>query len=288
MKPASFGYLRPSDVSETCAALAAHGEEARIIAGGQSLGAMLNMRLVTPSILIDINRIDALAQIEDAGEMIVTGALVRQTDALREPRIRNCVPLLAMALPHVGHYQTRNRGTLGGSVAHADPSAEIALVLATLDGEVDLRSRRRSRRLRAAEFFQSALITAREPDEMVVALRWPGIKAHTRCAFEEFSVRGGDYAIVAAACVTEYRADGRLARLRLGFGGCGEAPQIIEPRDAAGEILDDELATQIARDAAQKIECRGDLQGSAQYRRHLAFVLGRRVLAGAKRGEALS
>src|SRR5260221_802165 len=123
MKPTSFSYLRPDDANDAFRALARHGEDARIIAGGQSLAAMLNMRLVTPSVLIDVNRLDALTTIEDAGETIVTGALVRQADALIDPRIRSRVPLLAMALPHVGHYQTRNRGTLGGSVSHAAPSS---------------------------------------------------------------------------------------------------------------------------------------------------------------------
>jgi 2-furoyl-CoA dehydrogenase FAD binding subunit len=163
MKPAPFSYLRPDHAREACRALADYGEEARIIAGGQSLGAMLNMRLVTPGVLIDVNRLDALATIEDEGATIVTGALVRQAGALANPVIRSRVPLLAWALPHVGHYQTRNRGTLGGSVAHADPSAEVPLVLATLGGEVELMSRRGKRRLRAVDFFRSALVTARAP-----------------------------------------------------------------------------------------------------------------------------
>jgi 2-furoyl-CoA dehydrogenase FAD binding subunit len=282
MKPASFGYLRPDSTNDACHALAQYGEEARVIAGGQSLGAMLNMRLVTPSVLIDVNRLEALATIEDAGEIIVTGALVRQADALADSRIRSRVPLLAMALPHVGHYQTRNRGTLGGSVAHADPSAEVPLVLATLGGEVELRSSRRMRRLCAVDFFRSALVTAREPDEMLTALRWPAANARMHYAFEEFSVRGGDYAIVAVACMVEQRDDDRLVRVRLGFGGCGDMPQVIEPVDATGRTLDDELVSDIARYAAGKLECRADLQATADYRRHLAFVLGRQVLAAAK------
>jgi CO/xanthine dehydrogenase FAD-binding subunit len=252
---------------------------------------MLNMRLVRPSVLLDVNRIDALTRIEDAGDTIVTGALVRQADAMIDARIRNRVPLLAMVLPHVGHYQTRNRGTLGGSVAHADPSAEIPLALTTLEGEVDLRSRFRKRRVRAVDFFRSALVTACAPDEMLVALRWPAANDRMRYAFEEFSVRGGDYAIVAVACVAEYGENDRLARVRLGFGGCGETPQVIEPEviesaEVAGTILDDDLVARIARDAASRIECRADLQGSADYRRHLAFVLGRKVLAATRLSEA--
>jgi 2-furoyl-CoA dehydrogenase FAD binding subunit len=286
MKPASFNYLRPDDASEACRALARHGDDARIIAGGQSLGAMLNMRLVTPAVLIDVNRLAALAIIADNGATVMTGALVRQADALADPVIRSRVPLLAMALPHVGHYQTRNRGTLGGSVAHADPSAEVPLVLATLGGEVELMSVRGKRRLHAVDFFRSALITARAPDEMLTALHWPAAKPHARYAFREFSVRGGDYAIVAVACMVEEGEDGRLVRVRLGFGGCGETPQVIKPADASGRALDDELIAHIADTAARSVECRADLQGSADYRRHLAGVIGRQVLADIKQARA--
>ena len=152
MKPAPFTYLRADSVDEACAALSRHGEDARILAGGQSLGAMLNMRLVTPSVVVDINRISGLGQIEQRGDHVVTGALLRQADALADTALCKAVPLLALALPHVGHFQTRSRGTLAGSVAHADPSAEVPLILTALDGEVELRSARRSRRVKARAF----------------------------------------------------------------------------------------------------------------------------------------
>jgi 2-furoyl-CoA dehydrogenase FAD binding subunit len=277
MKPAPFGYLRPESVAEACEALARHGEEARILAGGQSLGAMLNMRLVRPALLVDINRLDSLSNIEVTNDAVITGAMVRQADALAEARIRARVPLLKMALPHVGHYQTRNRGTLGGSVAHADPSAEIPLVLATVSGEVELKSARRTRRVRAADFFRSALVTARAPEEMITALHWPAARPHTRFAFEEFSVRGGDYAIVAVACAL----DEERRSVRLGFGGCSEAPQVVELG------YDAEAIAQIAADAAGRIECRADLQASTAYRQNLAAVLARRVLTAATTPEAV-
>jgi len=286
MKPAPFRYLRPTSTEEACHSLARYGEEARILAGGQSLGAMLNMRLVTPRVLIDVNRVDGLAEIEVSGDTVVTGAVVRQADALADPRIRARIPLLAMALPHVGHYQTRNRGTLGGSVAHADPSAEVPLVLATLGGKVELRSAHRSRCINASDFFRSALVTTRAPDELIVALHWPAANSRTRHGFTEFSVRGGDYAIVAAACLVEDDANGRLVRVRLGYGGCGEMPQVLETSEAVGRLLDDALADHLARDAAERIACRSDLQASAEYRRHLAVVLGQEVLNAAKRTEA--
>lgn len=279
MKPASFGYLRPESVGEACEALARDGEDARIIAGGQSLAAMLNMRLVRPALLIDINRIDALATIDAAGDAVVTGALVRQADALADARIRSRVPLLAIALPHVGHYQTRNRGTLAGSIAHADPSAEIPLVLATLAGDIELKSARRTRRVRAADFFQSALVTARAPEEIITAVHWPAARGRTRFAFEEFSVRGGDYALVAVACAL----DEERRTVRLGFGGCGGAPQVVEL--GCTQKIDTEAIAHMAADASGRIECRGDLQASAAYRQNLAGVLARRVLAAASARE---
>src|SRR5262249_4013824 len=251
MKPAPFSYLRPTSTEEACHSLARYGEEARILAGGQSLGAMLNMRLVTPRVLIDVNRVDGLAEIEVSGDTVVTGAVVRQADALADPRIRARIPLLAMALPHVGHYQTRNRGTLGGSVAHADPSAEVPLVLATLGGKVELRSAHRSRCINASDFFRSALVTTRAPDDLIVALHWPAANSRTRHGFTEFSVRRGDYALVAAACLVEDDANGRLVRVRLGYGGCGEMPQVIETSEAVGRPPGDARSHHLPRHAAR-------------------------------------
>lgn len=286
MKAAPFAYHRPDTVAEALAALAEHGEDARVIAGGQSLGAILNMRIVTPKVLIDINRLSDLSGIAMEGRALVTGAMVRQSDALANQRIRKNLPLLAQALPHVGHYQTRNRGTLGGSVAHADPSAEIPLSLATLGGEIELRSKRGRRRLKAREFFQSALVTAREPDELVTALYWPVRRARQGQAFIEFAVRDGDYAIVAVACVIDINADGSASALRFGFGGCGEAPQIVDMTGVADTRLDESAVQTIARDAAGRIECRSDLLASVGYRRQLATVLaGKAILSAYAEGQ---
>jgi 2-furoyl-CoA dehydrogenase FAD binding subunit len=280
MKAAPFDYLRPDTLDETLAALTQYGSDARIIAGGQSLGAMLNMRVLSPKALIDINGLNDLADVSVGSEMVATGAIVRQSDAMVDHRIRDHVPLLARALPYVGHYQTRNRGTLGGSVSHADPSAEILLALATLGGEVELRSRRGRRRLKAADFFQSALVTAREPDELLTALYWPSRKPRHGYAFTEFALRHGDYAIVAVACIAEMRANGALSALRFGFGGCGEKPQVVAREGAPGsERLYDETVWDMAQSAAAEIECRTDLMASTDYRRQLAGVLAGSALA---------
>ncbi len=280
MKPARFAYVRPGTVAEVLALLAQHGEDARVIAGGQSLGAMLNMRLVTPKLLVDINALSDLATIKSQDNAIIAGAIVRQSDALTDPQIRAQLSLLAQALQCVGHYQTRNRGTLGGSVAHADPSAEIPLVLATLGGEVELASKRGRRRVPAVQFFQSALVTARRPDELITSLRWPARRPGQRFSFTEVAVRSGDYAIVAVACVIDLNEDGTARSVRLGFGGTSEAPQIIDV-PALNNRLDAKLTQTIGLDAAARIQCRGDLLGSAAYRRQLAGVLATRVIASA-------
>jgi xanthine dehydrogenase iron-sulfur cluster and FAD-binding subunit A len=280
MKPARFAYVRPDSVAEAVAALAEHGEDARVIAGGQSLGAMLNMRLVTPKVLVDINALADLAATKSENDALITGATVCQSDALTDPQVRAPLPLLAQALPYVGHYQTRNRGTLGGSVAHADPSAEIPLVLATLGGDVELSSKRGRRRVPAQKFFQSALVTARRPDELLMSLRWPARRSRQRFAFTEFAVRSGDYAIVAVACVLDLNEEGALRTVRLGFGGAAEVPQIIDLPDV-NERLDAKLIQTIALDAAARIHCRGDLLGSVAYRRQLAGVLAARAIASA-------
>ena len=284
MKPAPFDYLRPDTVAEAVSALADYGADGRVIAGGQSLGALLNMRIFTPKALIDINGLGELTGVGVSDASVVTGAMVRQVDALADGRIRDQLPLLARALPHIGHYQTRNRGTLGGSVAHADPSAEIPLALATLGGEVELRSRRGQRKLKAEDYFQSALVTAREPDELLTALHWPLRQAGQGYAFVEFSIRAGDYAIVAVACVADMKADGSLLAARFGFGGCGETPQIVGLQGAA---LDAKTIEAIAHDAAASIECRTDPMASADYRRQLAAVLaGRTLQSAAAEGQA--
>src|SRR5277367_426679 len=191
MKPVAFAYHRPNTIAEAVALLGDMREEADVLAGGMTLGPMLNMRLVRPRAVVDITRIEALRSIAIKGNMVVTGACVVQSDALRSDVIGRELPLLAKALPWVGHFQTRNRGTLGGSVAHADPSAEIPLCLVTCGGTVVLQSRRRERRLLAREFFLGALATQRKPDEIITALEWPRTAADASCSFAEIAQRHG-------------------------------------------------------------------------------------------------
>ena len=277
MKPAPFAYARPDDVAKALALLADHGEEARVLAGGQSLVAMLNLRLATPSVIVDINGLRDLSAIAPSPQGLVTGALVRHATALADPLVARGAPLLALALPHVGHVQTRSRGTLGGSLAHADPSAEVPLASLVANGAVELRSRRGTRVLKAAEFLTGPMTTARRPDELVTRLIWPAPSAGQRHGFAEFALRGGDYALVAVAAACELDAAGHLTTLRLGLGGVGDCPLLVDSSSFIGQPAGQGLAKLIA-EAAAAIPARSDLHASAAYRSRLAFSLTNRVM----------
>lgn len=280
MKPAAFEYCCPDSVAEAVAVLAEHGANASVLAGGMSLGPMLNMRLARPAAVVDIKRIPGLDAVA-LGDVVRTGATLTQARALENGALMQAVPLLALALPHVGHFQTRNRGTLCGSVAHADPSAEIPLVLATLDGSVELASCAGTRRLPAREFLVDALSTARREDELVVALYWPRARHGARYAFEEVAQRRGDFAVVACAAEAVVDDKGCLALLSLGLGGVETRPAVFDAAAYRGERADVELAARIAADAARRVEPLHDYKASAEYRRALVQALGARVLARA-------
>ena len=274
MKPAPFDYLRPAGLDEALAVLAEAGDDTRILAGGLSLVPMMNFRVVAPAVVIDIGAIGELQAISDHGSEIEVGAGVVQAALERWPHLGRRLPLLAAVFPHIGHYPTRARGTVGGSVAHADPSAELPLALAVLDGSVRLRSAARGERLIAARaFFEGPLATACREDEMVVATRWPCAAPDLRYAFEEVALRHGDFAIASAAV----RVDEE--RIVIGFGGVADVPVVREwPRLAAAE-LDDALA-----ELASEIEMVDDGDGGADYRRGLVRTLGRRAVERAAAG----
>ncbi|WP_454917967.1 FAD binding domain-containing protein [Xanthobacter sediminis] len=275
MKPRPFDYARPDTLAEALALLSARGEEARILAGGQSLMALLNLRLAEPALLVDIARIPELKRIARRGGHVEIGAAVTQNELLDWPELSAALPLLARALPFVGHFQTRNRGTVCGSVAHADPSSEIPLALAALGGEVVLRSARATRVLPAAAFQKGLLSTARAPDEMIVAVRFPQVPG-AGCAFREVARRHGDFAIVALAAVAE--PDGAV---RLAVGGVADRPLVhrLAPAEAADADGRRAAADALARDAGGQ----DDVHASAHYRRDLV-----RRLAPAAVKDALS
>ena len=284
MKPVSFEYCRPNTIAEAIALLEEFGADATVLAGGMSLGAMLNMRLVRPTAVIDIKRIaglDAVALPGEANGEVRTGATLRQAVALENSALMSAVPLLARALPNVGHYQTRNRGTLGGSVAHADPSSEIPLALVTLGGAVELQSKRGVRRVPARDFFLDILTTTRASDELLTALIWPKGKAGAGYAFGEIAQRYGDFAIVACAAEAVLKADGSLAQFALGLGGVESRPIVVDTNAYLGKRADASLAADIARAAAAAVSPMSDFKATADYRCALIQSLGADVLAEA-------
>jgi 2-furoyl-CoA dehydrogenase FAD binding subunit len=277
VKPVGFDYHRPETVPEAVALLSELREEAAVLAGGMTLGPMLNLRMVRPRAVIDISRMQALKTISLAGHAVVTGAGVVQRDALRSELVAREVPLLTMALPWVGHFQTRNRGTLGGSVAHADPSAEIPLCLVVVGGSVVLRSRKRERRVSAREFFLGALTTQRQPDQMVTALEWRRAAPDAGHAFAEIAQRHGDFAIAAAACQLRLGSDGRLQELSLGLGGVETRPIAIDVNGFLGRPAN-EVAAGLSEHAAACVTPMADHSASADYRLALTRVLVARVV----------
>jgi 2-furoyl-CoA dehydrogenase FAD binding subunit len=262
MKPRPFDYVRPDTVEEVLALLAEHGEDARVLAGGQTLLAMLNLRVVEPAILVDITRIPELDIIREADGRIEVGAAVTQNRLLAWPALAQKLPLLAAALPFVGHFQTRNKGTVCGSIAHADPTSEIPLSLALLEGEVVLRSRGGTRVLAAREFQQGMLATARQGDELITAVRFP--ITSDGVAFREVARRHGDFAIVGVAALAQSPSN-----VRIGVAGMADRPAVrrIEADGASG-----------IRDAVERLawELEGydDVHASARMRRDLLRRIG--------------
>ncbi len=271
MKPPRFDYIRADDVAEIHAALAAHGGDARIIAGGQTLMPMLSMRLVRPKVLVDIMHVPALHGIAAKGGEVRIGAGVRQAELLAWPCLPLRLPLLAAALPWVGHAQTRSRGTVCGSVAHADPSAEIPLCLLALGGAVELTSRRRRRRVSAADFFTGMMSTERADHEMIAAIIIPDKRPGQSYAFREFGRRHGDFAIAACAAVRTRDA------IRLAVGGVADRPVARDFPLLDGGALADAL------DAfAWDLDARDDMHATARYRRDLVRHMGRAVIEEAR------
>lgn len=272
MKPPAFDYVRAAALDEALEALHQHGPEARVIAGGQSLLPMLAMRLAKPALLVDIMRIPALAEAAPERDALVVPAAMRQAALLARPNLADEAPLLVAALPHVGHAQTRARGTVCGAAAHADPSAEVSLCLVALEGEVRLRARRKARRVPAEAFFAGMMVTDRADDELVEAVVFPKRRPGTGYAFAEVSRRHGDYAIVACAAVVDER------RMRLAVGAVADRPTARDFPRLDGSALDDALNA-----FAWSLGAGDDAHATARYRRDLVRRLGRKVLEEAAR-----
>ena len=296
MKSVAFEYARPATLAEACDLLATHGPDAKLIAGGKSLVPMMAMRLARPAWLIDISRLPELQRIDapaalpaDSDGVFVVGAGVRQCVMERDALARASLPLMARALRWVGHVQTRNRGTIGGSIVHGDVSAEIALVACVLDAVLELRDTAGASEVAAREFYLAPMITSIAPEQCLTDIRFPLWRnprgGSTRgCAFDEVSVRHGDFALVSACAQVELDADGHCLRAEVGIGGAAPLPLALPELGAllVGARLD-EQAIGVAADAAvDLIDPEGDLHASADYRRHLARVLVARVLKTAR------
>lgn len=307
MKPPAFDYVAPRDLDAALAALAAHAGEARPLAGGQSLVPMLNFRLAAPAALVDLNGVPELAGVRerpDGGLSI--GAMTRQRVLERDPRIATRAPLLAEAAPWIAHAQIRTRGTVGGSVAHADPAAELPAALLALGATVKLakagdrkaergdesgegRGAREEREMPLPEFFLGPFFTALEPEELLTSIEVPGMDAGEGTAFEEFARRRGDYAIVGAAARVRLDADGDCEDAALSLINAGPTPCLcVGAADALrGRPVSRDSLTAAAEAAAAESEPAADMHGSVRYRRHLVRVLAGRTLArAAERAQA--
>jgi CO/xanthine dehydrogenase FAD-binding subunit len=283
MKPPRFDYLLPRSLDEALGILARHGDQAKVLAGGQSLVPLLNFRLVKPAYLVDLNDIPGLDGIRVDGSWLTIGAMTRQRAVETSAVVRERCPLLAEAMPQIGHVQIRNRGTIGGSLAHADPAGELPAVVAALDGELVLRSTRGERRLTPQQFFVTYLTTAAEPDELLVEARVPVCPPRTGTAFMEVSRRHGDFAIVGVAATLTVDEGGVCTACAIAVTGVGPTP--VVPREAARALVGVKPAPD-AFDAAGRRVASGltpdsDLHASSDYRKHLAGVLTRRALARA-------
>ena len=272
MKPAPFGFAKARTVEHAIALLGEHAD-ARLLAGGQSLIATLNMRLSAPKLLIDINALDELKRIAVAGEWLEIGALVRHAEAERSSEIARHAPLLALALPHIAHPAIRNRGTIGGSIAFADPAAELPACLLALGGAVVITNAAGERVVPADDFFKGLFETALGPGDVLTAVRVPVARADSRYGFAELARRHGDYALVGLAAAA--RADGKTLRdVRLAFFGVGATPVRARTAEAAVERGENAVAA-----LAHDLDPHGDVQASAAAKKHLAGVLLRRVVA---------
>lgn len=281
MKPAPFDYVRPDSLTEACALLA-DDEDARIIAGGQTLIPMLAMRLARPAKLVDILRLKELHGIRAEPDAIIIGAVTRQVEVERSEIIRRSLPLLMKALPWVGHPPTRSRGTVGGSIANADPSAEIPLVAVTLGAEIEIANPSDRTRMPADEFFIGPMLTSVMPGDCVCAVRFP-VWAHQRVGtgFHEVSARQSDFAFVAAAAQVALDNAGRCLDATLGLGGVGDRAIRIDIAPLIGEIPAPATIAEVVRAATSDLEASSDLHASADYRRRVAVTLGTRALEDA-------
>jgi carbon-monoxide dehydrogenase medium subunit len=279
VKPPLFDYRAPSSLEEAVALRAEHADSA-VLAGGQSLMPLLNLRMAYPGTVIDLGGVAELAGIREFDGGVAFGAMTRQRAAERSELVRDRIPLLAEALAHVGHPAIRNRGTVGGSIAHADPAAELPAVALALDAQLVARSPRGERVIAAQDFFVGFLTTALEPDELLVEIRVPGLPKPSGAAFVELARRHGDFALVGVGAAVALDGNGAIADARLAFIGVGGAPVRAREAEAMlrGARPDDATFAEAAQRATAELDPGSDAHATAAYRRRVAGVLARRAL----------
>lgn len=285
MKPAPFEYLAPDSLAEALAILAEQGDEAKVLAGGQSLVPAMNFRLVEPSVIVDINRLSELEYINAGsnGEIHI-GALTRHRQLELNPQIASLVPLLHETMPEIAHLQIRNRGTIGGSLVHADPAAELPVIMVALKSRFRLVNSKAERWVSAVDFFQGLFTTALEPEELLVEVTIPRIPANTGTCFMEFARRKGDYALLGVATVLNVDDNGVCRDARIVYLNAGDGPLVATDAGAMlnGAALNDELFIEVARFASEnEIQPTGNIHATVPYLRHLARVLTTRALSKA-------
>jgi carbon-monoxide dehydrogenase medium subunit len=285
MKPAPFRYYAPSTIDEALAHLAEHGWDAKVLAGGQSLIPMMNFRLAQPSVLVDLNNVSVLSYIQPASDGGVrVGAMTRQRELEHDSVIAETAPMIHAAMPRIAYPQIRNRGTLGGSIAHADPSAELPAATVALEGRFLLRSKRGERWVAARDFFIGLFTTALEPDELLLETVFPPMPPHSGWSFQEVARRHHDFALVGVAAMVTLDGEGTCDRARLVYFSVGDSP--VEAGHATAVLAGQEPSPEAIREAAEMasksdVDPQSDINASAAYRRHLVNVLGRRALAEA-------
>jgi carbon-monoxide dehydrogenase medium subunit len=280
MKPSPFRYLKPASLEETLAYLDQYGSECALLAGGQSLVPMMNFRLARPEVLVDLNGLDELRGIEVDDRGVKIGAMTRQCEIEFSAGLRAAVPLLVEATPLIGHFQIRSRGTIGGSVAHADPAAEYPTVLVALAGSVVLTSRFGSREVPAETFFRGPFVTALAPGELCTALRLPSqLWARRGVAFLEVTRGDRGVALAGAAAEVSIGDDGTIEEVRLALAGVGPRPVRVEAAAGLrGQLPGEKVFEELAREVRRTVEPHDDVHGSAEFRRHLAGTLAARAL----------
>lgn len=282
MKLPAFEYACPATLAEAVSLLAAR-DDAKAIAGGQSLVPMLAFRVASPSLLVDLRKLPGLKEIKIDDGGVRLGALVRWRDILDDARLARAHPLLVAAVHHVAHYQIRNRGTVGGSIAHADPAAEMPGIAVACDAEIAVTGKAGARTIAAKDFFRGALTTALAADEIITEIRFPAWPAGRRFGFQEFALRRGDFAIAAAAVFYDVDAKGRAANAHVGVIGVGDLPMRLPSVEAVlnGARVDGDVIARAAAATSTAVEPQDDIHASAAYRRSLVGTMVERALSAA-------